>query len=477
MSSIRKNLINGEWKGSDSVSYNVNPSDTQDIIGEYSRASKDDTESAIDAAKAAFPAWRDSTPQFRTDILEKIGLSIIEQKNQLGFLLSREEGKTLAEGIGEVVRAGQIFKFFAQEALRIKGESLASIRPNIDVDIRREPVGVIGIITPWNFPIAIPTWKVAPALAYGNTVVMKPAELVPGCAHVLAEIINEAGCPPGVFNLLNGPGSKVGQALVDHPSVNAVSFTGSVLVGHRLATTAITGMKKIQLEMGGKNPMVIMNDADIQNAIDTCINSAFYSTGQRCTASSRIIVEQGIHDEFVERMVKATLALRVGDAVNGKTQIGPVVSEQQLLSNLDYVNLASQEGAEVAGGGRLDLEKKGFYQTPALFVGANNDMRIAREEIFGPCATVIRADNFDHALAISNDTEFGLAAGICTTNLNYAREFKRQAEVGMVMVNIPTAGVDYHVPFGGRKASSYGSREQGQYASEFFTVIKTAYTA
>lgn len=477
MSLINKNLIDGEWVTAKSVTLNVSPSNVKDIIGEFATADAKDAANAIEAANIAFLKWRETTPQARADLLEAIGNTIISRKDEIGRILSREEGKTLAEGIGETVRAGQVFKFFAQEALRNAGNAIASLRANVDVEVTREPVGVIGIITPWNYPIAIPAWKVAPALAYGNTVVMKAAELTPASAHILSQIISEAGCPPGVFNLVTGPGSIVGQSIVEHPKVAAISFTGSVNVGRRLAATAISGMKKIQLEMGGKNPMVVLDDAEIDIAVNACLNGSFFSTGQRCTASSRLVVTEGIHDEFVERITKAMGELRIGDALDHNTQVGPVVSQDQLSNNLKYVDLAKEEGTEVIGGDQISGHSEGYYQNAALFVGATNNMRVSREEIFGPCAAVITVSDFDEALAVSNDSEFGLSSGICTTSLKHAREFKRQSEAGMVMVNLPTGGVDYHVPFGGRKGSSYGSREQGRYAAEFYTIVKTAYTS
>ena len=470
------NFIDGKWIASGNAAPNINPSNTDDIIGEFPLADVADTEAAIDAAKRAQIKWRDVNLQVRADLLETVGTSLIARKDEIGRLLAREEGKTLMEGIGETVRAGQVFKFFAQEALRIAGDAIGSVRSDIDIEVTREPVGVIGIITPWNFPIAIPSWKVAPALAYGNSVVLKPAQITPGCAHILAEIIDEAGAPPGLFNLVVGRGSQVGQTLVDHSCVDAISFTGSVPVGRDLAHSAAKGLKKIQMEMGGKNPMVIMGDADLNIAVNACLNGAFFSTGQRCTASSRLIVDASIHDQFVDQLTHEMKSLKVGDALDPSTQIGPVASSSQLNNNLDYVKMATREGAEVIGGEQLTLDKKGYYQAPALFIGANNDMHIARQEIFGPCAAVIRVTGFDEALTIANDTEFGLSAGICTTSLKYAREFKRHSEAGMVMVNLPTAGIDYHVPFGGTKGSSYGAREQGRHAVEFYTTTKTAYT-
>ena len=478
MNAIQKNYVAGEWVESAGVSHNVNPSNTQDIIGEYSKADRAQTLQAIAAAKAAFPKWSRSTPQERFDALNRISAEIITRKDELGRLLAREEGKTLPEGIGEVARAGQIFSFFAGEALRLTGEKGASVRPGLDVEITREAVGVIGLITPWNFPIAIPAWKIAPALCYGNSVVFKSAEIVPGSAHALSEIIARSGIPAGVFNLVMGSGSVVGQTMIEHPDVAAVSFTGSVQTGHKIAQTCVASlpMKKFQLEMGGKNPLVVLDDADVKVAVEAAVNGAFFSTGQRCTASSRLIVTQGIHDRFVEALTDRVKGLVVDDALKTGTHMGPVVDQNQLDQDLRYIKIGKDEGAKLHWGGEiLNRETPGFYMQPAIFTAASNSMRIAREEIFGPVASVIRAKDYDEALAIANDTAFGLASGICTTSLKYASHFKRNSEAGMVMVNLPTAGVDYHVPFGGRKGSSYGAREQGAYAREFYTIVKTAY--
>ncbi|WP_315701193.1 MULTISPECIES: aldehyde dehydrogenase family protein [unclassified Bradyrhizobium] len=479
MNAILKNFIAGEWVDGSGATRNINPSNTNDVVGEYAKADKAQTEKAIAAAKAAFPAWSRSTPQERYDALNKVSAEILSRKEELGRLLAREEGKTLPEGIGEVARAGQIFAFFAGEALRLTGEKGPSVRPSIEVEIVREPVGVVGLITPWNFPIAIPAWKIAPALCYGNTVVFKPAELVPGSAHALSEIIARSGIPAGVFNLVVGSGSVVGQTLLEHPDVSAISFTGSVATGRRIAQACVTSdpLKKFQLEMGGKNPMIVLDDADLKVAVEACVNGSYFSTGQRCTASSRLIVTDGIHDKFVVAMTERLKGLVVDDAVKQGTHIGPVVDQNQLEQDQRYLKIGQDEGAKLTWGGELlNRETPGFYMQPALFTEVSNSMRIAREEIFGPVAAVIRAKTYDEALAIANDTPFGLAAGICTSSLKYSSHFKRNSEAGMVMVNLPTAGVDYHVPFGGRKGSSYGAREQGSYAREFYTTVKTAYT-
>lgn len=475
---MHANYINGAWVDGVDTRNNINPSNLADIVGEYAQADAAQTSQAIAAARAAAYDWARTTGQRRADILDAVGTEILARKEELGRLLSREEGKTLPEGIGEASRAGYIFKFFAGEALRIQGEKLPMTRPGVEADVTREPVGVVGIIAPWNFPIAIPAWKIAPALAYGNTVVFKPADLVPGSAWALAEILSRAGLPAGVFNLVMGRGGIVGQTILDDKRVDAISFTGSVATGRRVAQAAMTRLAKVQLEMGGKNPMVVLDDADLKVAVESCINGAFFSTGQRCTASSRLIVQKGIYPRFVAAMQERLKSLKVDDALLAGTDIGPVVDESQLAQNEQYVSIGREEGAKLAyGGERVKRATEGFYMTPALFVDCSNDLRISREEIFGPVAAVIPADSFEHALELANDTEFGLSSGICTTSLKYATQFKRDSQAGMVMVNCPTAGVDYHVPFGGRKGSSYGSREQGRYAAEFYTSVKTAYTA
>lgn len=477
MAELHKNLINGEWVGSDGVE-NINPSNTAEVVGVYARATAEETKQAIAAAKAAFPAWSRSGILERHAILSKTSQEILARKAELGELLSREEGKTLPEGIGEVTRAAQIFDFFAGEVLRLAGEVLPSVRPGVGVEITREPIGVIGIITPWNFPIAIPTWKIAPALAYGNTVVIKPADLVPGSTWAIVDILVRAGLPKGVLNLVMGKGSVVGQTMLDSKDVTAISFTGSVGTGKRVAAASIEHNRKFQLEMGGKNPTVVLDDADLKVAVESVAQSAFFSTGQRCTASSRVIVTEGIHDRFVDALCERTKNLRVGDALDKNTEIGPVVDPSQLKQDMDYIDIGQKEGAELrVGGQRVNAPTEGYFLQPALFTGVTNQMRIAREEIFGPVAAVIKVKDYEEALATANDTDFGLSAGIVTTSLKYATHFKRNSEAGMVMVNVPTAGVDFHVPFGGRKGSSYGSREQGKYAAEFFTVVKTAYTA
>jgi len=475
--SVHQNYIAGAWSDGAGVAANINPSDVADVVGEYAQADAAQAQAAIAAARDAAPGWGNSGIQQRHDVLKAVGDEILARKTELGTLLAREEGKTLPEGIGETVRAAQVFHFFAGETLRLAGEKLPSVRPGLDVEITREPVGVVGIITPWNFPIAIPAWKIAPALCYGNTVVFKPASLVPGCAWALADIIHRAGLPEGVFNLVMGGGGTVGDAILNSPDVAAVTFTGSVETGRRVAATCAGRMAKFQLEMGGKNPFVVLDDADLGTAVECAVNGAFFSTGQRCTASSRLIVTEQIHDRFVDAIVARMKGLVVDNALKEGTHIGPAVDEGQLNQDLDYIAIAKDEGGNVVHGGeRLNRDTEGFYIAPALVTETSNDMQINREEVFGPVASVIRVKDYDEALDAANDTAFGLSAGIATGSLKHASHFKRHSQAGMVMVNLPTAGVDYHVPFGGRKGSSYGAREQGRYAAEFYTGVKTAYT-
>lgn len=472
-----RNLIDGQWMDGEPLP-DVNPSDITSNVGNYACAAAHDMSEAIDAANAAFPAWSRSTPPERHAVLQKASVEILARREELGRLLSSEEGKTLAEGIGEAMRAGQIFDFFAGEALRLGGETIMSLRSGVSTEVYREPVGVVGVITPWNFPIAIPAWKIAPALCYGNAVVFKPANLVPGCAWALADILQRAGLPAGVLNLVMGRGSDVGQTLLDSDKISAVTFTGSVATGRKVGISCAERNRKVQLEMGGKNPLVVLDDADLERSVECALNGAFYSTGQRCTASSRLIVQDRIHDSFVAALSERMQTLVVGHALDARTDIGPAVDENQLAQNEQYVAIGLDEGAKlITGGRRVERETPGFYMEPALFTETHNKMRICREEIFGPVASVIRVGSYDEALEIANDTEFGLSSGICTSSLKHAAHFKANSQAGMVMVNLPTAGVDFNAPFGGRKGSSLGPREQGRYAVEFYTAVKTAYTS
>jgi alpha-ketoglutaric semialdehyde dehydrogenase len=468
-------FIDGQRVAAPPVHESENPSDTRDIVARFPNGGIDEVNAAVEAARRAFPGWSAASPEVRSDCLDRIGEAILKSREKLGRLLSREEGKTVSEGIGEVTRAGRIFKYFAGEALRCHGQTLASTRPGVDARTTREPVGVFGLITPWNFPIAIPSWKSAPALAFGNTVVLKPAGPTPATAAALADIIYESGVPDGVFNMVFGRGG-VGDAIVNHPGVDGISFTGSQTTGAKVGAAAMARQARVQLEMGGKNPLVVLDDADLERAVACALDGAFFATGQRCTASSRIIVTRGVHDRFVELLATKATSLKVGDALESSTQIGPVVSREQMEQTLSYVEIARREGGRVVTGGeRLSRGKPGWYVSPAVIADTTQVMRVNREEIFGPVASVVQVSDYEEALHVANSGEFGLSAGIMTTSLKYARHFQSAVRAGMVMVNLPTAGVDYHVPFGGTRKSSYGAREQGFAAVEFFTQVKTHY--
>jgi aldehyde dehydrogenase (NAD+) len=477
MTEILTHYIGGEAVGAAPDGRSVNPSNSNEVVAEYPRGGASEVDAAAQAARAAAPAWAEASPEVRADLLDKVGTTLMARAKDLGALLSREEGKTLAEGVGEVMRAARIFRYFAGEALRRHGRTLESTRPGIDVSTYREAVGVFGLITPWNFPIAIPAWKAAPALAFGNTIVLKPASPTPAIAHALAAIVHECGAPPGIFNLVLGEGG-VGSAIVAHPEIDGISFTGSQSVGARVAEGAVGRQARVQLEMGGKNPLVVLADADLDRAVACAIDGAFYGTGQRCTASSRVIVAEAIHDRFVAALTERARALRVGDALDPDSQIGPAVTEDQLAQNLRYVRVATEEGGRLAAGGeRLSLANPGYFMSPAVIADTAPEMRINCEEVFGPVVSTVRAGDYEEALAIANRGRFGLSAGIVTNSLKHARHFRRHVRAGMVMVNLPTAGVDYHVPFGGTRKSSYGPREQGFAAVEFYTQIKTLYVA
>jgi aldehyde dehydrogenase (NAD+) len=472
------NWIAGEWVGSDARIENINPSDTHDVIGLYAQANFDDLERSVKAAINAQKQWRATPLEARQAVLDRIGRALMENADSLGELLSREEGKTSPEGRGEVYRAGQFFTYYAAEVLRQMGDTADSVRPGIEIDVRREPVGVVAIISPWNFPMATAAWKIAPALAFGNAVIWKPANLTPASAVALTEIIAQQDIPAGLFNLLMGSGSVLGDGLTAHPGVDAVSFTGSVDVGRKVATQAASHFAKVQLEMGSKNALLVMDDADLDLAVQTAANGAFGSTGQKCTASSRLVVHDTVLDAFVDKLQKHMQGLVVGHALDATTQIGPVSSLTQLNENIRYLGVGRDEGAELLCGGELlELETPGYFMQPALFINTNNSMTINREEMFAPIASVIGVGSYEEGLATVNDTKFGLTSGIMTRSLARANHFRRNAQTGCVMVNLPTAGTDYHVPFGGRGDSSYGSREQGQYAVEFYTTVKTSYIA
>ncbi len=470
------NLIAGEWMAGDTAIENRNPSDLTDVIGLFAQASADQLSATLDRARIAQLEWAAYGLERKQAVLMSIGTELMSRAEELGRLLSREEGKPFAEGKGEVYRAGQFFTYYAAECLRQIGENADSVREGVEIDVRREPVGVVAVISPWNFPTATAAWKIAPALCYGNAVVWKPANLTPASAVALTEIIARQDIPKGLFSLVMGSGGAIGQRLVESPQVDAISFTGSVPVGKGIAAAAIQNLTKVQMEMGSKNALAVMDDADLDLAVSLALGGAFGGTGQKCTASSRLVVHAAIHDAFVEKLVAGAKALKVGHALEEGTQMGPVVSEQQLQENLAYVELGQSEGAELAcGGQRLELQHDGYYMSPGVFVNTNNTMRINREEMFAPLTSVIKVNSYDEALAIVNDTNFGLTSGIVTQNLARATHFRRHARTGVVTVNLPTAGTDYHVPFGGRGESSYGPREQGKAAAEFYTTVKTAY--
>ena len=455
----------------------LNPSDTREVVARTPKGGAAEVDQAVQAARAAFPGWADASPEVRFDVLDRAGSLLMERAPQIGRLLSREEGKTLPEGIGETMRAARIFKYFAGEALRVHGQNLSSTRPGVEIQTYRQPVGVFGLITPWNFPIAIPAWKIAPAIAFGNTVVIKPAGPTPATAEALIAILHEAGLPKGVVNMVIGDGD-VGRAIVAHPDVDGISFTGSQGVGAGVAEGAMKRQARVQLEMGGKNPLIVLDDADLDRAVAIALDGSFFATGQRCTASSRLIVQDGIHDRFVALLAEKVAALRVGDALDPNTQMGPAVTEAQREVSYNSIDIAKGGGGRVVTGGeRLTLDKPGWYVQPTLIVDTLPDARINTEEVFGPVASTIRVASYEEALAVANGVEFGLSAGIVTQSLKYARDFQRNVRAGMTMVNLPTAGVDYHVPFGGTKKSSYGPREQGFGAVDFYTQIKTSYSA
>lgn len=476
MTKTYENFIDGEWASSQDAIENHNPSDLADLIGLYAQATPDDVSLAVAAAKQAQPKMRRLPLEERQRALDFIGHELMARSQELGELLSREEGKPLAEGRGEVYRAGQFFTYYAAEALRQLGENADSVREGIEIDIRREPMGTVVVISPWNFPTATASWKIAPALAFGNSVIWKPANETPASAWALTEIISRSGLPKGAFQLLMGSGTKVGDALSVHKDVDAVTFTGSYTVGLKVAQNASSNLTKFQLELGSKNALLVMEDADIDLAVAAALSGSYSGTGQKCTASSRLIIHGAVEQEFVSKLSDRLRTMKVGHALDPATQMGPVVSERQLQANLDWIAKVKQSGATlVLGGERLELSTKGFYMAPTLVRGAQPDMTFHREELFAPFAAVQTIDSYDAGLAAVNDTDYGLVAGIFTKSLSRATHFRRNAETGCVVVNLPTAGTDYHVPFGGRKNSSFGSREQGRAAAEFYTQIKTSY--
>jgi aldehyde dehydrogenase (NAD+) len=472
-----KNLINGTWVGSSNgeTFKNENPAKLGEVIGTFPSSTKEDTRNAIEAARAALPGWANMPPPARGAILEKASRVLEARADEYAAILTREEGKTKTEAMVEVTRARDIFRFYAGEGWRAGGDVLPSNVTGELLYTRREALGVIALITPWNFPLAIPAWKMAPALAYGNTVVFKPASLAPHSALILVEALVEAGLPNGVVNYITGSGKNVGDELVSSPHVNGVSFTGSYNVGSGIYEKAIKNLTRVQLEMGGKNPMVVLNDANLDLAVRLAVMGGFGLTGQACTATSRVIVEEGIADDFAAALTEAARNLVVGDGLESGVQMGPAVSESQLQTDLEYIGIGKEEGAKLLAGGDM-AKSNGHFVQPTVFDFVEPKMRIAQEEIFGPVISIMRARNFDQALEFANNISFGLSAGVVTTNLQSAFQFANRIEAGVVKINEPTTGLALQAPFGGFKQSSANTfKEQGQAAMEFYTRTKTVY--
>ncbi|EOP60595.1 hypothetical protein IIW_04395 [Bacillus cereus VD136] len=472
------NYINGQWKepSTNQYSKNYNPHNG-DVLGEFPLSSADDTQAAIASAKEAFQNWQGLSFQERASYLWKAAAILKERVAEIGQDLTSEEGKMLAEGIGETKRAISILEYYAGEANQPVGEMIPSANPKTMLYSKRVAVGPVGLITPWNFPIAIPAWKIAPALIYGNTVVIKPAEITPKSVYHLVNAFHEAGIPAGVINCVFGKGSVVGTELTENPDIKAISFTGSNSVGKTIQQTAIASGKKVQLEMGGKNPLVVLKDANTQKAVDIVIRGAFMSTGQKCTATSRVIIEDDMYEEFRNELLLRTKALKVGDPLKQDTFMGPCVSENQQQSVLAMIEVGKKEASLLCGGSAPEEDelKRGYYVLPTIFEDVPQDARIAKEEIFGPVICLFKVNNYQEAIHLANNTEYGLSASVCTNNLSLAQQFIDDMEVGMVHVNSETAGAEPQVPFGGMKNSSAGPREQGKIAAEFYTRVKTVY--
>ena len=471
-----KNLICGEWVESEETAQNINPSDPSDIVSTFYKASLNQVFDGINFAHEAQKEWAKSSMKLREEVLNDIANKLMHNKEYYGEVIAREAGKPIKEATDEVVKSAEFFSYFAAEASRNKGAYMDSPRENVDIEIINEPIGVVGVITPWNYPLAIPAWKIAPALAYGNSVILKPSSQTPAIAYILAEIIDSSNLPKGVFSYISGAGSVIGNAIADSKKVQAITFTGSVDVGKDLAFRSMRSMTKLQLEMGSKNSLIILDDANLDLAVDAAIKGAYNANGQKCTSCSKLIVTPGIYDEFIAAFTKKMKTLVVGNAMDKDSAIGPCIDKKQLDSNLAYIKLGIEEGATlVCGGEAIKSETGGYFFSSALFVDGKSQMRLNQEEIFGAVACVIRAENYEEAVEILNDTEFGLSGGIITESLSMAMKFKHDAVVGNVMINLATAGMDNHVPFGGRKNSSYGSREKSYAASDFYTTSKTAY--
>jgi acyl-CoA reductase-like NAD-dependent aldehyde dehydrogenase len=474
-----KNYINGQWVESKSskIVDRRNPANTDEVVARIPLSTREEMKDAIAAARAAFPAWRDTPPPNRGKILFKATQLMQEQKNELARLLTREEGKSLKDALGEIQRAINITEFMAGEARRLNGETLTSELPKNFAYTIRQPLGVVGAITPWNFPVAIPVWKIAPALVCGNTVVFKPATLTPLTAMKIVEIYEQAGLPAGVLNLVMGSGRDTGDELVKSPLVRGLSFTGSNEVGCQLYSSGAQGLKKIQCEMGGKNPVVVLADADLQLAMESTLAGAFASTGQRCTATSRVVIEEKIADEFLAALVERARKYVVGDGLEPGVDMGPAVDESQMNTVLHYIDIGKKEAKLLCGGERLTGPRydKGWFVSPTIFDHVTVDSALSQDEIFGPVLSVIRVKNFDEALEAANSVRFGLSSSIYSTDSNKIFEFVDKIETGMTHVNSPTVGGEAHVPFGGAKDSSVGPREVGHAAIDFYTDLKIVY--
>ena len=474
------NFINGEWTPSDSGrTYSVyNPAHKDRLLGHFQLSNPEDTLRAVAAASEAAEAWADTPAPVRAQVLFK-ALEIMERRGEeIARTITEEEGKPLPDARGEVKRAMNIMEYAAGEGRRMFGYTTPSELPNTVAYTVRRPLGVVGIITPWNFPIAIPAWKMAPALICGNAIVFKPASSTPLCAVKLTEVFEEAGVPPGVFNLITGPGGSVGNALVESPDVAGISFTGSTEIGTDLYTRGASLLKKVQAEMGGKNAVILLADADLDKALGGIVQGAFGSTGQRCTATSRVIVEDGVYDEFMAQLIERTSQLTIGDGMEDGIDVSPLSSESQQRTVSDYITTGRDEGATLAFGGRTltgGIYDEGWYVEPTIFTDVSPDMRIAREEIFGPVLTVFRARDLEHAVEISNSVKFGLSSSVYTRDIPRAFRYINTVDAGMVHVNAPTLGGEVHLPFGGLKASGVGQREQGVEAVDFFSEVITVY--
>jgi len=473
------NFVDGRWVESRSgkTLERRNPANRADLLGSVPLSSREEMRDAIAAAKRAFPGWRNTPAPVRGKQVMRAARVMEEQKDSLARLMTREEGKTVSEASGEILRTINILEFIAGEALRLTGETLPSELPLNFAYTIRQPLGVVGLITPWNFPVAVPVWKIAPALVCGNTVVWKPSELTPFTSRQVVEIFAQAGVPAGVFNMVNGAGEEAGDELVEHPDVRALSFTGSNEVGALVYAKGAQQMKKVQCEMGGKNPVVVLADADLELAATSTVMGAFGSTGQRCTATSRVIVEESIADKFVEMLAERARTLKVGNGAESDIKVGPSVDENQFNKVQEYLAIGKKEGKLVCGGDRLQggTHDAGYFTAPTLFDHVRPDARIAQEEIFGPVLSVIRVKDFDEAVAAANSIRYGLAASIFTTDANRIFQFADRIECGMVHINSPTVGGEAHIPFGGIKGTGVGEREVGSTAIDFYSELKVVY--